>query len=176
MQLSVLTFTRNNIATSHSLGQLSYDDTVFACACGKSGCTDQKQEGDHASPLGTYYLRHLYYRADRLQIPETNLPTSIITQKCGWSDDVNDPDYNQYIERPHPYRHEALWRSDHQYDILITLSHNQNPAVPGAGSAIFFHLAKEDFSGTEGCLAISQRDMLQLLPKLGPETKLIIKG
>lgn len=137
---------------------------------------NQKQEGDHASPIGSYFLRHLYYRADRLQLPETNLPTSIITQQCGWSDDVNDPDYNQYITKPHPYRHESLWRSDHQYDILITLSHNQDPAIPGAGSAIFFHLAKDDFSGTEGCLAISQKDMLSLLPKLGPDTKLSIKG
>ncbi len=36
------------------------------------------------------------------------------------------------------------------------------------GSAIFLHLAREDFSPTEGCVALSRPDLLRLLALAEP--------
>jgi L,D-peptidoglycan transpeptidase YkuD (ErfK/YbiS/YcfS/YnhG family) len=35
--------------------------------------------------------------------------------------------------------------------------------VRGRGSAIFLHLARPDFSPTEGCIALEQQDLLRVL-------------
>ena len=61
---------------------------------------------------------------------------------------------------------ERLWRSDDLYDLIILLGYNDNPVVKGAGSAIFTHIAKPDYSGTEGCVALAQQDLLEILPHL----------
>ena len=56
-----------------------------------------------------------------------------------------------------------MWRDDHAYDLIVELGHNDDPVVPGLGSAIFFHLAQPDYRPTEGCVAVSQVDMLKVL-------------
>jgi L,D-peptidoglycan transpeptidase YkuD (ErfK/YbiS/YcfS/YnhG family) len=40
------------------------------------------------------------------------------------------------------------------------------------GSAIFFHIAREGFSPTEGCVAVSPRVMARLLPHLSRNSML----
>lgn len=155
-------------------GTIKFHDMSYKAVCGKTGCRIDKCEGDHATPIGSFHFQKVFYRADRIALPSLNLPTACITAECGWSDDPNDPLYNQYIRKPHPFRHESLYRQDSQYDILVTLSHNQNPRISGAGSAVFFHIAKPDSTGTEGCIAVKLEDMLQILPKITLETKLHI--
>lgn len=80
------------------------------------------------------------------------------------------PDYNRLVALPHAARCEALWRDDHVYDLILTISHNDRPAVPGKGSAIFFHIAKENFPPTEGCVALEEKDLLEILKALNQET------
>lgn len=43
------------------------------------------------------------------------------------------------------------------------LGYNDDPPIPGLGSAIFLHLAREDYSPTEGCVACALPDLLALL-------------
>ena len=56
-----------------------------------------------------------------------------------------------------------MWRDDALYDIVAELGWNDAPVVPGRGSAIFLHLARPDYGPTEGCVALSGRDLLAVL-------------
>ena len=60
-------------------------------------------------------------------------------------------------------RHEKLWRDDHAYDLIIPLGYNDNPPAAGKGSAIFMHIAQPDWRGTEGCVALAQQDLLEIV-------------
>ncbi len=53
-----------------------------------------------------------------------------------------------------------LWRADHVYDLIVPLGYNDDPVVPGKGSAIFMHVAKPDYAPTEGCVALALPDLL----------------
>lgn len=71
-------------------------------------------------------------------------------------------------------RHEKLFREDHQYDIVVPLGYNDAPVIAGKGSAIFLHVAKPDYSGTEGCIALSLPDLLEILHHCDASTKIEI--
>jgi len=45
----------------------------------------------------------------------------------------------------------------------VELGHNDSPPVPGLGSAIFMHVAKPDYSPTQGCIALALEDLLAVL-------------
>jgi L,D-peptidoglycan transpeptidase YkuD (ErfK/YbiS/YcfS/YnhG family) len=62
-----------------------------------------------------------------------------------------------------------MWREDDVYDLVCILAHNDDPPVSPLGSAIFLHLARPGYTPTEGCVALSREDMLELLSlaKLG---------
>lgn len=94
----------------------------------------------------------------------------------GWSDDPRSRRYNRPVQAGVRESHERLWREDAAYDIVFPTTHNQRPRVLGHGSAIFLHLAKTGYPATQGCVAISLADMRRLLPRLGPNTRLVIKA
>lgn len=157
-------------------GNLLFAGKQYRCAIGKSGMTEDKREGDHASPIGIYPLRRVFYRADRLEKPKTALPVREIRPDEGWCDDPGHPLYNTLVTLPFSASHEKMWREDHLYDLVVVLGHNDNPPVPGKGSAIFFHLAKENFDGTEGCIAVSRDDMVEILSHCDMETMMEIQA
>jgi L,D-peptidoglycan transpeptidase YkuD (ErfK/YbiS/YcfS/YnhG family) len=132
-------------------------------ACGRSGITAHKAEGDGATPIGALPLLRVLYRADRIKAPRCSVPVEPIGRTDGWCDDVADPAYNQAVRLPYPGRHEALWREDGVYDIIGVLGWNLAPVVGGRGSAIFLHVATPDFSPTAGCIALELRDLLTCL-------------
>lgn len=70
---------------------------------------------------------------------------------------------------------EYLFRADHVYDLIIPLGYNDNPVVPGRGSAIFLHLAHEDYRPTEGCIALAKPDLIAILPHIDTNTVIDIK-
>lgn len=149
--------------------QLIFQGRTYQCAIGKGGFIKDKDktEGDGATPMGCYTLRRVLYRADRLDhTPHCRLNVSPIQSDDGWCDDPKSPDYNQPVKLPFSASHEALWRTDHIYDIIVILGHNDDPPVPGKGSAIFFHLARENYQPTEGCIAVNLADMLDILKKV----------
>lgn len=92
----------------------------------------------------------------------------------GWCDAVGDRNYNRPVRHPYPASAERLWREDGLYDVIVVLDHNARPRVQGAGSAIFMHLARPQYTPTEGCIALARRDMLRLLPRLGRRSRLEI--
>lgn len=144
---------------------LIFQDLTMRCAIGKGGVTVDKKEGDHKTPLGTYKLLHLYFRPDKVKKPDTDLPVTEITAALGWCDDPGFPDYNRLVALPFPGSHEKLWRDDDLYDVVVEIGHNHNPPIPGKGSAIFIHIAYENYKGTEGCIALRKVDLLKLLAR-----------
>ncbi len=151
-----------------SEGKLQFNGKSYPCALGKNGIRTDKSEGDNATPVGRFALRRVLYRADRLFEPETALDTQALHYNDGWCDDPSHVAYNHPVKTPFQASHELLWRDDHIYDVIVVLGHNDDPPVPNKGSAIFFHLAREGYSSTEGCIAVSLEDMLDILKQVTP--------
>lgn len=135
----------------------------WRCALGRGAIVHAKTEGDGATPAGTWALGRVFYRPDRMAAPQTGLQTIPLKPHWGWCDDPTHPDYNRLITLPHPARHEILWREDAVYDVVVELLYNTDPVVPNRGSAIFMHVAKPDYTPTEGCIALALNDLLELL-------------
>ncbi|MBL4907831.1 MAG: L,D-transpeptidase family protein [Sneathiella sp.] len=155
-------------------GELSFSGRHYTCALGKSGVTLDKREGDHASPAGLYPLRSVYYRADKMERPVTSLPCKKISRMDGWCDDPASEAYNVLITLPFASGHETLWREDDLYDLIVVLGHNDTPPIPGLGSCIFMHIANGNYEGTEGCIALVKKDLLELLALVSPDTQIEI--
>ncbi len=150
-------------------------ERTFPCAVGRGGVVGRKTEGDGATPAGCWPLRRVLFRADRLEAPRGGLPTQALTPHDGWCDDPADPAYNRPIIRPTPARHERLWRDDGIYDVIAVLGYNDDPPRPGAGSAIFLHVARAGFEPTEGCVALALADLLLVLGEASSETCVCVK-
>ena len=144
-------------------GFLTWKAHRVRCALGSGGVRADKREGDGATPVGAFPLRRVLFRADRLARPATALPVATIGADDGWCDDPNDPAYNRPVRLPFAASHERLWREDSLYDLVVIVGHNDDPPVPGLGSAIFLHVAKPDWGPTEGCVAVTRGDLLRLL-------------
>ena len=152
------------------------NNKIYKNSFGKNGFTKNKCEGDNQTPIGKWKLNRLFYRSDKIKLPKIQLPSIKIQKNMGWCDDIRSDSYNQLIKLPFDYSCESMWRDDDLYDIVIELDYNINNPVKGKGSAIFFHIAKIDYSGTEGCIAINLSDMLEILPDLNTQTIIDIKG
>jgi L,D-peptidoglycan transpeptidase YkuD (ErfK/YbiS/YcfS/YnhG family) len=153
-----------------SRGRLRWNGRDISCAIGRSGvvAADLKREGDGATPLGDWPMRQVFWRPDRLEKPVTQLPVIALRPDMGWCDDPAHPDYNKQVLLPFPASHEKLWRDDSIYDLIVVLGYNDAPPIAGKGSAIFLHLARDDFSPTEGCVACARDGLLALLRAAQP--------
>jgi L,D-peptidoglycan transpeptidase YkuD (ErfK/YbiS/YcfS/YnhG family) len=155
-------------------GRLSVMGLVMPCALGKGGVSAFKREGDGASPRGRHALRRVWLRPDCKSFPAGLLPSCLTEAHDGWCDDPRHARYNRPVRLPFGPSHERMWREDGLYDAVIEIGWNDRPAIRGRGSAIFLHLARPGYTPTEGCIAISRRDMARLLPRLGPRTRIDI--
>jgi L,D-peptidoglycan transpeptidase YkuD (ErfK/YbiS/YcfS/YnhG family) len=164
-----------HISLEYRGGRLYWPSGNSRAAVGVAGVRPDKKEGDGATPLGTFLLPFGMYRRDRIELPPTDLPMRPLNQSCAWVDWPSDPRYNQLVELPYPSRTERLWRSDGIYDLLVVVGYNVNPTRPGAGSAIFLHIARPDFSPTEGCIAVERSILLKLIAMLGADSTLTIR-
>lgn len=151
-------------------GMLRFQTHYARCSLGAKGLTRNKKEGDKKTPLGRFALRRVWYRADRIALPQSALPIRQISPKSGWCDDASSPTYNRPIMCPNRSRHEKLWRIDRLYDVFFELGVNDDPIEPGAGSAIFLHLTKNNYQPTLGCVAVSPKTMDYLLCNVRNDT------
>ena len=145
-------------------------------AVGWAGVKADKHEGDGATPAGTYPLVSILYRPDRIAALLSLLPVKPLAPSDGWVDDPADANYNRPVSLPYSASAEQMWREDDLYDALVVIGYNMEPVVPGAGSAIFLHIATPDFAPTAGCVAVKREILLGLLPLLGSGSKIAITG
>ena len=145
----------------------------MAATCGWGGVTQNKREGDGATPMGAHSIVGLCYRPDRVSCPspwaKPILPGDI------WCDDPKHQDYNSLCRAPLVASCEALRRSDPQYDLIIITNWNWPKAVPGLGSAIFMHQWRRPGAQTAGCIAMARQNLVWLATCLTPETRLIVR-
>ena len=148
----------------------------YRVAIGSGGAVDAalKREGDKKTPLGTFPVREVWYRADRRARPITDLPVHVIAETDGWCDDANLPEYNTHVTLPFSGSHEKLWREDEIYNLVLVIGHNDAPVVPGLGSAVFVHIARPSYTGTEGCIALAEKDLEEILACLTKESMIEI--
>lgn len=142
--------------------------------CGYNGMSSEKREGDRKTPTGTYHFTGAFgIKAD---------PGSILAYKeldtCDyWVDDSSSSYYNQLVST----RDTAVsWNSAEHliavnpcYNYSLALSYNE-ACVPGMGSAIFLHGLHPTKTWTEGCVAIPEENVMQLIRQVDANTKIII--
>lgn len=158
-----------------SQGWLRADTMWLPVALGRSGIKANKREGDGGTPRGTFRLKRLWWRKDRLPRPLTTLPVRPIGHQDAWSEDPQDRRYNRPVQRLAGEPGDRLWREDHLYDLIIEIDHNDRPRVAGRGSAVFIHLARSGFAPTAGCVGLQKNRLLHLLTRLGPTTRIDIR-
>ena len=153
---------------------LQVDDFIFKCCIGKNGLSYKKIEGDKKTPIGTFEIEKLYYRKDRIKLPQTRLKCIQIKSYMGWCDDVkNSKKYNKLINTNKKINHEKLYRKDFKYDLLIPIKYNFKERILGKGSCIFIHLTK-DYKSTAGCIALKKKDFLIMVKIINKNTKIKI--
>jgi len=80
------------------------------------------------------------------------------------------------VKRPYRASVEALWREDHLYDLIVVIGFNDAPVVPGAGSAIFLHVARDDSGATQGCIALARHDLAEMVGRLAPGDRIAVRA
>jgi L,D-peptidoglycan transpeptidase YkuD (ErfK/YbiS/YcfS/YnhG family) len=155
-------------------GWLTAGGQTIVVALGRGGIMANKREGDGGTPRGTFHPVRLWWRADRHPRPRTFLPVRAIGPEDAWCEDPADRHYNQPVQLGRDRRGDRLKRDDHLYDFIVEIDHNRRPRIAGRGSAVFLHLARQNFSPTAGCVAMTRPAMLRLLRDLGPDTRIMI--
>jgi L,D-peptidoglycan transpeptidase YkuD (ErfK/YbiS/YcfS/YnhG family) len=102
------------------------------------------------------------------------LPVRRIGPQDAWCEDPADRRYNRPFRRSANEPGDRLLRADGLYDLIVEIDHNTRPRVAGRGSAIFLHVARDGFAPTAGCVALTRKDLLQLVFRLSPRTRIII--
>jgi len=157
-------------------GYLTWPGGAARAAVGRAGVSAAKREGDGATPAGTFPVISACYRADRMPRPASRLFSRALLPNDGWVDDPTDRNYNRMVSLPYPAHVEPMWLEDAVYDLLVVIGYNMRPVVPGAGSAIFLHIARTDFAPTAGCIAVAAEVLAGLMPRLGPASTIAIRG
>jgi len=127
----------------------------------------RKKERDGRAPAGVFEIGQVFgYEA---HLPAGgDYPYHQVTEADIWSDDPRSPNYNRHIvidpkNPPDNYTHEKMRSGDFAYHWLVEIRHNSDPPVPGAGSAIFFHIRRGVNRPTTGCTTMAQENLVKLL-------------
>ncbi len=147
---------------------------ILPVALGRGGIKANKFEGDGGTPRGTFRPVRLWWRADRHVRPRTFLPVRAIRSTDAWSENPADRHYNRPVMRAPGESGDRLKRDDHLYDFIVEIDHNTRPRIARRGSAVFLHLARENFAPTAGCVGMTRGAMLRLLARIGPHTRIVI--
>jgi len=155
-------------------GYIIFGNRLLKCAIGKNGITQFKKEGDKATPAGKFKIKKILYRPDRIDSFSSQIPIQKITPNIGWCDDAKDKAYNKEIFLPYEASHEPLWRKDNIYDLILVIDYNCNPIKPRKGSAIFIHVAENNFTPTNGCIALKKEKLIELISKMKKQSWIVV--
>jgi L,D-peptidoglycan transpeptidase YkuD (ErfK/YbiS/YcfS/YnhG family) len=127
----------------------------------------RKAEGDGRAPAGVFELGTIYGNDDRL--PDgADYPFRHVTAADAWIDDPLLPHYNEHVvvdpqNPPVWFEKQRMRLGDPAYRWLVEIRHNANPAEPGAGSAIFFHIRRGENRPTFGCTSMAEDNLRDLV-------------
>jgi L,D-peptidoglycan transpeptidase YkuD (ErfK/YbiS/YcfS/YnhG family) len=128
----------------------------------------RKKERDKRAPAGVFRLGKVYtYDA---KLPEgSDYPFRQVTKADAWIDDPTLPDYNRFVTIPDPdnpppwFSKQEMRHHDFAYRWLIDIRHNSDPPVPGAGSAIFFHIRRGVTRPSAGCTTMEESNLVRVI-------------
>ncbi len=136
-----------------------------------------KKEGDGKSPAGGFDLREVTGYAPEPP-PGTRLAYRTAATDLRCVDDPASSFYNRLVNETQVRKDwasaEKMRRADDLYRFVIWVGHNDGPPVAGAGSCIFLHLRFSTGSVTEGCTAMGEEAMEQLLRWLDPARRPVL--
>ncbi len=161
--------------TPHGWRQVSSTDG----RAGTKGFSEpgKKREGDGTSPTGSFTLSSAFGNGN----PGTHLPYRKLrdTGDC-WGSTPGQPTYNEYYSGTCGAADEDLSATMLRgpYHQAVVIDYNRPHAVPGFGSAIFFHVG--GVTPTAGCISITEdrlRTVMRSLVRgdrmiMGPQSEL----
>ena len=153
---------------------LKYKNFKIRCSLGKAGIAKKEKEGDNITPRGIFKIICIYYRSDRIKKITTAFKKIKIKKNMGWCDDPKSSFYNKEIKISNKFNYEQFYRKDNLYDIIVPLNYNTNPILKNKGSAIFIHIAKNNYKPTAGCIGIKKSNLIKLLSIIKKNTKVKI--
>jgi L,D-peptidoglycan transpeptidase YkuD (ErfK/YbiS/YcfS/YnhG family) len=126
-----------------------------------------KKERDGRAPAGVFEIGKVFGYDAKLPAGG-DYPYHQVTEADVWSDDPRSPNYNRHVlidpaNPPDNYTHEKMRSGDFAYHWLIEIRHNSDPPIPGAGSAIFFHIRRGVNRPTTGCTTMAETDLVKLI-------------
>jgi len=138
-----------------------------------SGLAGQKETGlrkterDGRAPAGVFEIGKIFGYEARLPAG-AEFPYHQVTDADLWSDDPRSPNYNRHVvidpkNPPDGYSHEKMRSGDFAYHWLVEIRHNADPPVPGAGSAIFFHIRRGVNRPTAGCTTMAEPELVKMI-------------
>ena len=126
-----------------------------------------KIERDKRAPAGIFKVGELYGYEAALP-PGGDYPYHQVTEADAWVDDPRSPHYNEHVvvdpaNLPPWFSRERMKSGDFAYHWLIEIEHNEHPAVPGEGSAIFFHIRRGETYPTSGCTSMAEENLVRII-------------
>tara|TARA_X000001036_G_C20277182_1_gene642843 strand:- start:114 stop:614 length:501 start_codon:yes stop_codon:yes gene_type:complete len=155
---------------------LTYKNYKVKCSVGKRGIGHKVREGDFITPKGSFKIKYILYRKDRIKKIQSRIKKIIIKKNMGWCDNPGSKDYNKLVKLYSNNSCEKLFKKENIYDIILVLNYNMNPIIKNKGSAIFIHIAKKNYKKTEGCIAIKKVHLLKIIKELSRNTKVKIEN
>ncbi len=127
----------------------------------------RKAEGDKRAPAGIFSLGRVYTYSPALPAG-ADYPFHTVTAGDCWIEDPALPHYNRYVRvdpaNPPPwFRKQQMKQGDFAHAWKIEVRHNATPPVPGAGSAIFFHIQRGPNKHSAGCTTMPESAILTLI-------------
>ena len=134
----------------------------------------QKKEHDGRAPAGVFKIGTIY-TYDAALPSGADYPFHTVNDADAWVDDPTSPNYNKHVAIPdvnHPpawFEKQKMRHGDFAYRWLVEIRHNADPAVPGDGSAIFFHIRRGESRPTSGCTTMAEPNLVKLIQFLRAE-------
>jgi len=147
----------------------------FNAVIGRNGFAKvgEKREGDGKTPSGIFALQMTFGNDELIN---TKMPYRQTLVDDIWIDDPNADDYNRWVKKDasQAKSYEKMRRDDNFYKYGIVIEYNTSPVIKGNGSAIFFHVWGGEDITTEGCVAVSEQDIVKILAWLDPQASPVI--
>lgn len=131
-----------------------------------------KREKDWRAPAGVFQLGMLFGYAPAPPAG-TVWPYVQVGRWDAYVDDPASPFYNRHVrvrpdQAPAWFESQRMRLGDAAYKWMLEIRHNQNPAVPHAGSAIFFHVRRGPDKPSAGCTTMAVEHLEWLVRWLRP--------
>lgn len=140
---------------------------------GENGLGKTK-EGDGKTPIGIYSFTNCF---GILKNPKAKMDYVQVDKSYYWVDDSDSNYYNQFVSTdvvaPDWNSAEHILEYGESYHYVLATSYNIE-RIPGKGSAVFLHCTSEKSEVTQGCIAVPEVYMQEIVKRVEPQSVLII--